>query len=106
MDEPQGFDSSVLPLAEVTRKLGVIRFHGRNEATWEKKGLRSSAQRFDHYYSPNEMGEWVPRIRSMKEHAEEIYVIMNTNNGDQGTYNGRLLGTLLGEGLNQRASLF
>ena len=49
VDEPQGSDSSVPPLAEVTARLGIIRFRGRNEATWEKKGLKSSAQRFDYY---------------------------------------------------------
>ncbi len=98
VDEPQGFGSSVPPLAEVTGSLGVIRFHGRNDATWEEKGLESSVQRFDYYYSPDEMGEWVPRIRSMEEHADEVHVIMNTNNRDQGSYNGRLLFGLLGEG--------
>ncbi|MDP6494834.1 MAG: DUF72 domain-containing protein [Dehalococcoidia bacterium] len=106
VDEPQGFDSSVPPLAEVIGRLGVIRFHGRNDATWEKKGLKSSTQRFDYYYSPDEMDEWVPRIKSMQERAHEVHVIMNTNNGDQGTYNGRLLSRLLGEGLKQQSSLF
>ena len=106
VDEPQGFDSSVPPLAEVTGRLGVIRFHGRNSMTWEKKGLESSVQRFDHYYSSDEMSEWVPRIRSMEEHADEVLVIMNTNNRDQGTYNSRILHALLGEGLNQPASMF
>ena len=90
----------------MTGRLGLIRFHGRKQATWEKTGLRSSAERFDHYYSPDEMSEWVPRIRSMEERADEVHGIMNTNNGDQGTYNGRLLSMLLGEGLNQQASLF
>jgi len=52
------------------------------------------------------MSEWVPRIRSMEERADEVHGIMNTNNGDQGTYNGRLLSMLLGEGLNQQAFLF
>ena len=106
VDEPQGFDSSVPPLAEVTGSVGVIRFHGRNDTTWEKKGLQSSGQWFDHYYSPSEMAEWGPRVRSMEEHADEVHVIMNTNNGDQGIYNSRLLSMLLGEGLIQQASLF
>ena len=52
------------------------------------------------------MAEWVPRVRSMEEHADQVYVIMNTNNRDQGTYNSRVLSALLGEGLNQQTSLF
>ncbi len=38
VDEPQGFQSSVPLLAEVTASLGVVRFHGRNRDNWEKKG--------------------------------------------------------------------
>ena len=106
VDEPQGFESSVPPIAEITGRTGVIRFHGRNSAMWEKRGLPSSVLRFDHYYSPREMSEWVPRIRSMNERADEVHVIMNTNNGDQGTYNSRLLHYQLGEGLNHPSSLF
>ena len=40
------------------------------------------------------------------ERADEVHVVMNTNNGDQGTYNSRLLHYQLGEGLNHPSSLF
>ena len=83
----------------MTGRLGLIRFHGRKQATWEKTGLRSSAERFDHYYSPDEMSEWVPRIRSMEERADEVHGIMNTNNGDQRIVNAQPLGEILGEDL-------
>ena len=105
VDEPQGFNSSVPPVADVTAEIGVVRFHGRNKDTWEKKGLRSSSERFDYYYPQEEMEEWVPRIDVMRQHAREVHVIMNTNNQDQAIVNARLAENLLGEGLNQRASL-
>ena len=35
VDEPQGFQSSVAPVATLTADIGYVRFHGRNAATWE-----------------------------------------------------------------------
>jgi uncharacterized protein YecE (DUF72 family) len=44
VDEPQGFRSSVPPIWEVTDPaLAVVRLHGRNAETWEKKGLPSAS---------------------------------------------------------------
>ena len=103
VDEPQGFNSSVPPVADVTGELGIVRFHGRNRDTWEKKGLKSSSERFDYYYSQDEMEEWAPRIMMMKQNAQEVHVIMNTNNQDQAIVNARLAEKVLGEGLLQRA---
>ena len=105
VDEPQGFNSSVPPLADVTAEIGIVRFHGRNRDTWERKGLRSSSERFDYYYSQEEMEEWVPRIAMMKRNAEEVHVIINTNNQDQAIVNARLAERVLGEGLVQQPTL-
>ena len=97
VDEPQGFESSVPTVADVTGRYGIVRFHGRNRDTWEAKGLASSAQRFDYYYSPAELQEWVPKIRMMQENASQVHLVVNTNNQDQGIVNARLLRDLLGE---------
>ena len=99
VDEPQGFTSSMPPVADVTGRFGMVRFHGRNRETWEKKGLRSASERFDYYYSAAEMAEWLPRVQVMKENASEVHLVMNTNKDDQGIANARLLGSMLGEGL-------
>lgn len=106
VDEPQGFNSSVPPVADVTADIGIVRFHGRNGDTWEKKGLKKSSERFDYYYSEAEMEEWAPRIATMKSAAREVHVIMNTNNQDQAIVNSRLTEKVLGEGLIQRPTLF
>jgi hypothetical protein len=38
VDEPQGFNSSIPSIWEVTTpQLAIARFHGRNRETWEKK---------------------------------------------------------------------
>ena len=105
VDEPQGFKSSVPPLADVTADIAVVRFHGRNLDTWEKKGLKSSKERFDYYYAREEIEEWAPRIAIMARDAGEVHVIMNTNNRDQAVTNARLAGEVLGEGIKPRQTL-
>ena len=96
VDEPQGFESSVSPVADVTGEIGMVRFHGRNRDTWEAKGLSSSAQRFDYYYTPQELEEWVPKVKMMQENASQVHLVVNTNNGDQGIVNARMIGELMG----------
>ncbi|MHB1133303.1 MAG: DUF72 domain-containing protein [Chloroflexota bacterium] len=94
VDEPQGFTSSVPPLAEATSDVAYVRFHGRNQATWELKG-QASAARFDWYYTPEEMAEWVPKIAALQSQTTAVHALMNTNRGDQGPVNARLLANLL-----------
>ncbi len=62
MDEPQGFKSSVPPVTQATSDIALVRFHGRNRATWEKQGL-TTAERFNYLYTEDELADWVPRIK-------------------------------------------
>ena len=94
VDEPQGFTSSAPPVAQVTAEVAYVRFHGRNNETWEKSGA-SASDRFDHYYTDAELMEWVPRIRHLQEEASEVHVLFNTNRDDQGPANARNLVRLL-----------
>lgn len=96
VDEPQGFKSSVPPVMAVTSDLALVRFHGRNAETWEKRGL-TPAQRFDWYYSKAELAEWVPKLERMASEAREVHALVNTNNSDQAVVNARLLLGLLGD---------
>jgi uncharacterized protein YecE (DUF72 family) len=51
VDEPQGFPSSVPAVWEASSPdLAIVRLHGRNRATWAKKGI-SAAERFNYLYS-------------------------------------------------------
>ena len=55
VDEPQGFKSSVPPEVAVTSPdLAIVRFHGRNAATWEAKNI-TPAERFRYLYSRDEL---------------------------------------------------
>jgi uncharacterized protein YecE (DUF72 family) len=94
VDEPQGFKSSVPPIVEVTGDVALVRFHGRNRATWEQRGV-SAAERFNWYYKQREFEEWVPKIITMSTLAKVVHVVMNTNFADQGIVNSRLLAKLL-----------
>ncbi len=98
VDEPQGFPSSLPPVAEATSDIAYVRFHGRNAATWERAS-ETSAERFDWYYRDEELQEWVPKVRYLQEQAREVHLVFNTNNRDQGPHNAIRMGRLLGEGL-------
>lgn len=98
VDEPQGFRSSTPPVVAATAPVALVRYHGRNAATWElTKGAPSD--RFDHYYTLEEMAEWVEPIHRLQEEAGEVHLLMNTNKGDQGIVNARSLAQVLGEHL-------
>ncbi len=94
VDEPQGFKSSVPPTVAVTSDLALVRFHGRNAATWEAKGI-TPAERFRYLYSRDELSEWVPPIRHAASEAKDTHVLMNNCYANYGTTNARELAALL-----------
>jgi uncharacterized protein YecE (DUF72 family) len=94
VDEPQGFKSSVPPIAATTADVGIVRFHGRKAETWEKKNV-SPTERFDYYYSDGELSPWAGRIKDCAAGVTDVHVLFNTNNGDQGVANARLMAKLL-----------
>jgi uncharacterized protein YecE (DUF72 family) len=94
VDEPQGFKSSVPPVVEATSDIGIVRFHGRNKETWEKKGI-SAAQRFDYLYTENELGEWVPRIRDIASKTRQMHVLFNNCYEDKAVTNARQMKTMV-----------
>ena len=104
VDEPQGFVSSVPPLAAVSSDVAYVRFHGRNGNTWEAR-TQSSAERFDWYYREEELREWTTRVYALQEQAREVHLLFNTNNQDQGPYNAIKLGRMLGQGLGDESAL-
>jgi len=90
VDEPQRGTGSVPPVFGVTSALAVIRFHGRNAAQWYSFS-GSSKSRFDWDYHPEELQEWVPRIRRAVEEAAAVHIFFNTNRDDQAPRNAMLL---------------
>jgi uncharacterized protein YecE (DUF72 family) len=97
VDEPQGFKSSMPPEVLVTSsELALVRFHGRNAETWEKKAI-TPAERFRYLYSRDELAEWVPRIREVAQEAKEIHLMFNNCYANYGTTNAREIADLLND---------
>jgi uncharacterized protein YecE (DUF72 family) len=95
VDEPAGFPSSMPPVVAVTSDLAVVRFHGRNTATWEDAEITTAAERFRYRYTPDELREWVPRVREMAASAREVHVLMNNCYRDDAAVNAAELADLL-----------
>jgi uncharacterized protein YecE (DUF72 family) len=97
VDMPQGFDSSVPPIAAATAEdLAMVRFHGRDPEVWAKKNV-SASERFRYEYSESELREWVPRIKEVSGQARETHVLMNNCYRDYAVNSARQLGDLLEE---------
>ena len=94
VDEPQGFASSVPPVVAVTAPLGMVRFHGRNRETWEKKGI-STAEKFRYLYQPSELQAWVANLQEMAKPANEVHAIFNNCYSDYAVRNADDLTKLL-----------
>jgi uncharacterized protein YecE (DUF72 family) len=94
VDEPQGFVSSVPPIAAVTSDLALVRMHGRNAARWQR-GAPTAAARFAYLYSTEELRAWVPRVHALAERAREVHVLMNNCHADYAVRNAREMAELL-----------
>ncbi len=97
VDMPQGFDSSLPPIAVATsRDLAMVRFHGRDPEAWKTKS-ETAAERFRYEYSEPELREWVPKINELSDHARETHVLMNNCYRNYAVNNARDLRSLLEE---------
>src|SRR4029079_17713884 len=78
VDAPRidGAKNLVPTVPALTSPTAYVRFHGRNAGTWNKRG-GGAAERFDYLYSEEELGEWVPVLRELSEHAEQAYAFFN-----------------------------
>jgi len=94
VDEPQGFASSVPPETAVTsRKLAVVRMHGHNADTWEKRGI-PVVERFRYLYGRQELEKWVPKIEEIAGESEQVHVVFNNCYGNYGTTNALEMASL------------
>lgn len=98
VDEPQGLDSSVPPVAAVTsRRLAIVRFHGRRAEFWERP-VATVSDRFRYLYDTGQLAEWMPRIAALAERAEEIHLVFNNCYANYGTTNAAEMAGLLRRG--------
>lgn len=76
VDEPQGFPSSVPPVAEATADVAVVRLHGRNATTWDA-ALKAARDRFRYRYMTRELAAWVPKVQHLAQSARDVHVVFN-----------------------------
>ena len=83
VDAPDTRATNVVPrIAAATNRVAYVRFHGRNAKTWNIRGARSAADRFDWLYTAEELADWVEPVRALAEEAEEVYALFNNNRDD------------------------
>src|SRR3954468_2729024 len=79
VDAPRSGAANVAPtVVAATSDTAYLRLHGRNQATWNKRG-GSAAERFDHLYSEEELREWVGPLAELSGQAENVYAMFNNN---------------------------
>jgi uncharacterized protein YecE (DUF72 family) len=76
VDEPR-LPNLLPPVAEVTSDIGYVRFHGRNRAKWWRHD--HAWERYDYTYSPEELAEWLPRIRKIEGMTGKTFVFANNH---------------------------
>lgn len=94
VDMPQGFRSSMPPVAVATADIAVVRFHGRNVDGWSSRDIH---EKFGYLYREQELREWVPRISDLAERTEQTHVLLNNCYRDYAQRNAAELAGLLRE---------
>jgi uncharacterized protein YecE (DUF72 family) len=76
VDEPHL--PNLLPaIAEATSKIGYIRFHGRNKDKWWQPD--QPYERYDYTYKPEELNEWLPKIKKIASLTEKTFIFANNH---------------------------
>lgn len=97
VDEPQGFASSMPLVWEATSdEMAVVRFHGHNDEMWTKKGLASSAERFNYLYSEKELAAFVKPIHELASQTRQVHAMMNNCYRNNAQVNAQQLRVQLG----------
>jgi uncharacterized protein YecE (DUF72 family) len=94
VDEAQETAHSVPPIVAATAPLGIVRFHGRNAAAWAAQNVEVR-DKYDYFYSEQELAGWTPRIAELAEQTSEVHVLMNNCVADKGVTNARDIARLL-----------
>ena len=77
----------------LTASIGYVRFHGRNAGNWWQH--EQAYERYDYLYQEPELQEWVPRIHSLAQGADRIFVTFNNHYKGQSITNARMMQKML-----------
>lgn len=92
VDEPQ-MPGLLPPLAVATSSIGYVRFHGRNQTKWWQHD--DPAERYNYFYSEQELQEWIPKIHALEKMTEKVYVFTNNHPEGKAVQNAMRLQELL-----------
>jgi uncharacterized protein YecE (DUF72 family) len=84
------------PSEIVTAPTAYVRLHGRNAENWFRDNI-PSYERYNYRYSAEELEPWTKRIRSIRELAEETYVVTNNHYRGQAIINALEIAEQLGQ---------
>jgi uncharacterized protein YecE (DUF72 family) len=87
VDEPQ-FNSLMPPVVRATGPVGYVRFHGRNYDKWWQH--EAAWERYNYTYRPQELQEWLPKLKQLEADTEVTLVYANNH------YRGQALETVRG----------
>lgn len=73
--------------------LGYIRFHGRNAKYWWDN--EKAYQRYDYMYKKEELKEWIPRIKKIKQNSKKTYIYFNNHYKAKAPRSAQLLISIL-----------
>lgn len=76
VDEPP-LPNLLPPVAEATSAVSYVRFHGRNSAKWWKH--EQAYERYDYSYNPQELSEWLPKIKKLDRMSDRTFVFANNH---------------------------
>jgi uncharacterized protein YecE (DUF72 family) len=76
IDQP-ALPSTLRPSGHVTSPVAYVRLHGRNAAGWFR--TPENRNRYDYFYSEEELRPWAERIGRLADGAEEVFVIANNH---------------------------
>ncbi len=94
-DEPQAGTFATIPfIPKVTSNAAYFRFHGRNRATWFKRG-GDTADRYNYLYSDEELKELAHPVMDVDKEAKVVYAMFNNCYGSNAVRNAARLGELI-----------
>ncbi|MGM0442003.1 MAG: DUF72 domain-containing protein [Elusimicrobiota bacterium] len=91
VDEPEL--KKLMPLLpEVTDDIAYLRLHGRNKE-WFNADV---SKRYDYLYSKKELENFIPKIKTMDQKAEDTYIFFNNCHRGKAARNAKALKNMLG----------
>ena len=74
-----------------------LRLHGRNQPAWFRRGAGRD-ERYNYYYTANELAPWVRRIQSVACSGQPVHVVLNNHFRGQAVANALDIASVLAGG--------